>query len=121
MADVPRNTNGSYTLYDDKKGITVILTFPKDSAPPPPAGFKVVTKKVPSKGLPDNYTWLFNFGIQNKAGKFVKSVGYKLQGTALLDKKSWVIYYGNDSDPRKNVHAMNGKHTTPGDPPVGIG
>ena len=61
MADVPRNPDGSFTLYE---GVT--LTFPAA----PPAGFKVVTKDVPG-GLPSNYTWLLNFGVQNSAGQFL--------------------------------------------------
>jgi hypothetical protein len=105
MTDVPRNPDGSFTLYE---GVT--LTFPAA----PPAGFKVVTKDVPS-GLPSGYTWLLNFGVQNSAGQFLPSVSYRLQGTARPDNKNWFVYYGGAA------HAMNGPHTSPGDPPIGYG
>jgi hypothetical protein len=109
MTDVPRNSDGSFTLYN-VNGVTVTLTFPAD----PAAGFKVVTKDVPS-GLPSNYTWLLNFGVQNKAGHFLPSVSYALHGSARPDNKSWFVYYGGQA------HGMNGAHTTPGDPPIGYG
>ena len=109
MADVPPNDDGSFTLYDDN-GVTVTLTFPAA----PVAGFKVVTKDVPS-GLPGNYTWLLNFGVQNPAGRYLPSVAYSLQGTPRPDNKTWFIYYDGQA------HAMNGSHTTAGDPPIGYG
>jgi len=105
MTDVPRNRDGSFTLYE---GVT--LTFPAA----PPAGFKVVTKDVPG-GLPSGYTWLLNFGVQNSAGNFLPSVSYTLHGTARPDNKSWFVYYSGAA------HAMNGAHTSPGDPPIGYG
>jgi hypothetical protein len=109
MTDVPRNKDKSFTLYD-VDGEKVTLTFPAD----PEAGFKVVTKDVPG-GLPSEYIWLFNFGIQNKAGVFLPSVTYTLNGTSRRDKKSWVVYYDG------KANALNGTHTTHGDPPVGFG
>jgi hypothetical protein len=109
MADVPRNPDGSYTLYN-VNGVTVTLTFPAD----PVAGFKVVTKDVPG-GLPANYTWVLNFGVQNPGGQYLPSASYSLQGTTPPGNKSWVIYYNGQA------HAMNGSHTTPGDPPIGYG
>ena len=109
MADVPRNPDGSYTLYN-VNGVTVTLTFPAD----PAAGCKVVTKDVPG-GLPANYTWVLNFGIQNPGGQYLPSASYSLQGTTPPGNKSWVIYHNGQA------HAMNGSHTTPGDPPIGYG
>jgi hypothetical protein len=109
MSDVPRNKDRSFTLYD-ADGEKVTLTFPAD----PEAGFKVVTKELPG-GLPPEYTWVLSFGIQNKAGNFLLSVTYTLQGTDRRDKKSWVVYYGG------KAQALNGTHTTPGDPPIGFG
>lgn len=115
MADVSPNPDGSYTLYD-VDGVTVTLSFPAA----PVAGFKVVTKDVPS-GLPTGYTWLLNFGVLNPAGRPLPSVAYSLQGSPRTDNKPWVMYYGDDPIPANNVHAMNGAHTTPGDPPIGYG
>lgn len=109
MSTIPPNPDGSFTLYD-VEGISVTLTF----HPAPAAGFKVVTKAV-SGGLPTEYEWLFNFGVQNRGGKFLPSVSYTLHGSPRPDKKSWVIYYDG------SVHAMNASHTSPGDPPIGIG
>lgn len=109
MAVINPNPDGSFTLYNSN-GMTVTLAFPV----PPVAGFKVVTKDVPS-GLPGNYTWLFNFGVQNPGGQFLPSVAYTLVGTPRADKKSWVIYYNGSARP------MNGPHTSPGDPPIGYG
>ena len=114
MADVPQNPDGSYTLYNSN-GMTVTLRFPT----PPAANFKVVTKDLQAN-LPPGYTWLFNFGIQNPGGQYLPSVSYSLEGSPLANNKSWFMYYGDDPDPQKNVHAMNGNHTTPGDPPVGM-
>ena len=110
MADITPNTNGSFTLYD-VDGVTVTLTF--RGANPPPAGFKVVTKPVGD--APAGYTWLLNFGVQNRGGQFLPSVSYSLQGSARPDQKPWVIYYGGQ------VRGMNGDHTSPGDPPIGHG
>jgi hypothetical protein len=109
MSEIPRNSDGSFTLYN-VDGISVTLTFPAS----PGAGFKVVTKDVPA-GLPSNYTWLLNFGVQNSAGHFLPSVSYNLHGTDRPDKKGWVVYYAG------SAHAMNGDHTSPGDPPIGYG
>lgn len=109
-------SNGSYTLYNQNNK-TVTLTFPT----PPEAGFTVVIKDIPAtnNGLPAGYTWLVNFGVKNKAGNYLPSVTYHLQGSV---GHNWVIYYGDDPDPAKNVHAMNGTHNNaPGDPPVGLG
>jgi hypothetical protein len=109
------NLDGSYTLYD-KGGLNVTLTFKHDY--PPPAGFQVVTKDVDS-GLPSGYTWVVNFGVRNPGGQYLPSVTYNLEGSS---NKSWVIYYGNDPNPSKNIHAMNGLHrNAPGDPPIGHG
>jgi hypothetical protein len=82
MADVPRNPDGSLTLYN-VNGITVTLTFPAD----PATGFKVVTKDVPA-GLPSNCTWLLNSGDLNPGGQYLPSVAYSLQGTPRPDNKS---------------------------------
>ncbi|MGB7876177.1 MAG: hypothetical protein WBL25_17470 [Anaerolineales bacterium] len=103
--------NGVYTLYEE--GTTkVTLTFPANSH----AGFTVVTKDVPTSGLDTtNYTWLFNFGIKNKAGHFLPSVSYHLNGTSRSDGKSWFVFYNG------RAHGLNGNHTSPGDPPVGYG
>lgn len=109
MAVINPNPDGSFTLYS-ANGETVTLRFPA----PPVAGFKVVTKDVPG-GLPANYTWLFNFGVQNSGGQFLPSVSYSLQGSPRKDNKSWFIYYDG------RVRAMNGGHTSPGDPPIGYG
>lgn len=109
VVEVPPNPDGSYTLYNEN-GMTVTLTFPAA----PAANFKVVTKDLQS-GLPTGYTWLFNFGIQNAGGKYLPSASYSLHGSPRHDNKSWFIYYGGQA------HAMNGAHTTPGDPPVGLG
>ena len=103
---VPRNPDGSWTLYN-QGGDKVTLTFPAN----PNANFEVVTKDVPG-GLPSGYSWLLNFGIKNSAGNFLPSVSYHLNATG---GKSWFIYYGN------SVKALNGNHTSPGDPPIGTG
>jgi len=108
--------NGSYKLYD-QDGMTVTLTFPAGDQPA--AGFTVETKPVPASGLPGNVTWVVNFGIKNKGGQYIHTASYNLQGSS---GKSWFIYYGDDPDPSKNVHAMNGLHrNAPGDPPIGHG
>jgi hypothetical protein len=110
MSDVPRNPDGSFTLYN-QDGLNVTLRFPAA----PPAGFKVVTKDL-SGSLPSGYTWLINFGVQNNAGVFLPSVSYTLEGTGSLPaNKAWFVYYGGQPRP------MNGSHTSPGDPPIGYG
>jgi hypothetical protein len=103
---VPRNDDGSWTLYD-QDGDKVTLTFPASSN----ANFEVVTKTVPS-GLPSGYTWRLNFGIKNPGGNYLPSVAYTLNATG---SKSWFIYYGG------SVRPLNGAHTSPGDPPIGTG
>jgi hypothetical protein len=103
---VPRNADGSWTLYD-QDGDKVTLTFPAS----PKANFEVVTKDMPS-GLPEGYNWLFNFGIKNPGGNFLPSVSYHLDATG---SKSWFVYYDN------SVKPLKGNHTSPGDPPVGTG
>jgi hypothetical protein len=103
---VPRNADGSWTLYD-QDGEKVTLTFPAN----PNANFEVVKKDVPG-GLPSSYTWHFNFGIKNPGGNFLPSVSYNLDATGT---KSWFIYYDG------NVKSLKGAHTSPGDPPVGTG
>lgn len=105
---VPKNKNGSYTLYN-VGGAIVTLTFPASEK----ADFEVVTKDVPS-GLPSGYTWLLNFGIKNPAGKFLPSVSYNLDVTD-PDNRSWYVYYNDRANP------LRGNHTSPGDPPVGTG
>lgn len=102
--------NGSYTLYD-QDGMTVTLTFPPGKQPE--AGFTVETKAVPTSGLPSGYTWVVNFGIKNKAGIYLPTATYKLEGSS---NKSWYIYYGGQA------RSMNGTHeNAPGDPPIGHG
>jgi len=108
--------NGSYKLYD-QDGMAVTLTFPPGKRPE--AGFTVETKAVPASGLPTGYTWIINFGIKNKGGQYLPTATYNLQGSS---NKNWFVYYGDDPDPSKNVHAMNGTHeNAPGDPPIGHG
>lgn len=102
--------NGVYTLYEEGE-MKVTLTFPANES----ANFEVVTKDLPSTGLPANYTWLFNFGIKTPGGPFLPSVSYTLNGTGRPDGKSWFVFYNNQAN------ALNGNHTSPGDPPVGYG
>jgi hypothetical protein len=109
---VPRNDDGSWTLYD-KDGDKVTLTFPAS----PKANFKVVTKDVPD-GLPSGYTWLLNFGIKNPGGNFLPSASYHLDATG---SKSWFIYYKKENEDKAKVHPLKGNHTSPGDPPIGTG
>lgn len=106
---VPRNADGSWTLYN-VDGNIVTLTFPAN----PKANFEVVIKDVPS-GLPSGYTWLTNFGIKNPGGNFLPSVSYRLDATDRSDGKSWFTYYDN------SVKPLKGDHTSPGDPPIGTG
>ena len=101
---VPRNSDGSWTLYD-KDGDKVTLTFPGQ------ADFEVVTKDLDTSGLPSNINWLLNFGIKNPGGNFLPSVSYHLDATG---NKSWFIYYGG------SAKALKGDHTSPGDPPIGM-
>lgn len=109
---IPRNPDGSWTLYD-KDGEKVTLTFPAN----PNANFTVVTKDVPA-GLPPEVTWLLNFGIKNPGGNFLPSVAYHLNSTG---RKSWFIYYKKGKDKKAKAHPLNGDHTSPGDPPIGTG
>ena len=109
---VPRNDDGSWTLYD-KDSDKVTLTFPAS----PKANFEVVTKDVPD-GLPSGYTWLLNFGIKNPGGNFLPSASYHLDATG---NKSWFIYYKKEKDDKAKVHPLKGSHTSPGDPPIGTG
>lgn len=109
MSEIPRNSDGSYTLYS-AEGMTVTLRFPAD----PEAGFMVVTKDV-SGNLPTEYTWLLNFGVQNRAGRYLPSVSYTLQGSVRPDGRNWFVFYNDRPNP------LNGTHTSPGDPPIGYG
>ena len=109
---VPRNDDGSWTLYD-QDGDKVTLTFPASQQ----ANFEVVTKDVPD-GMPSGYTWLLNFGIKNPGGNFLPSVSYDLDATG---NKSWFIYYKKENENKANVHPLKGRHTSPGDPPIGTG
>lgn len=111
MSETPVNpVNGVYTLYEE--GTTkVTLTFPANDN----ANFEVVTKDLPSTGLPSNYTWLFSFGIKNPGGNFLPSVSYRLNGTNPPEGKAWFVFYNGQA------RALNGDHTSPGDPPVGYG
>ena len=119
---VTQNSDGSYTIYN-QGGMTVKLTFPGSNSSSK-ADFEVVTKTIPhnDNGLPTGYTWVVNFGVKTPGGSYLPSVTYDLQGSALSNNKTWYIYYGDNPDPAKNVHAMNGTHhNAPGDPPIGHG
>lgn len=109
---VPRNSNGSYTIYQ-QNDTTVTLSFPgaNDSSQ---AQFEVVKQSVPPNNeFPTGYTWVVNFGVKNPGGQYLPSVTYKLEGSS---DKIWYIYYGGQ------VRSMNGTHeNAPGDPPIGFG
>lgn len=112
MSVVPRNTDGSYTLYS-ANGMTVTLTFPAD----PASGFTVETKDLPATGLPGGYTWLLNFGIKNSGGQYLPSVTYNLSASPAT--MNWVVFYKENGQDR--VKPLQGRHTSPGDPPIGYG
>lgn len=109
---IPRNADGSWTLYN-VDGNKVTLTFPAS----PKANFTVVTKDVPA-GLPSGYTWLINFGIKNPGGNFLPSASYYLDATG---GKSWYVYYKKENENSAKAHPLRGNHTSPGDPPIGVG
>jgi len=104
--NVPK-TNGSHTFSVD--GATITVSFPAN----PNADFVVVTKDLPSSGLPSGYTWLISFGIK-KGKNFLPSVSYDLDVTD-PSNRNWFVAYGG------SAHALKGSHTSPGDPPVGTG
>jgi hypothetical protein len=114
MSESPvQPVNGVYTLYEDSES-KVTLTFRSNEH----AGFSVVTKELPSsKDLPSGYNWLINFGIK-KDGKFVPSASYDLDATG---NKSWFIYYKKENENKAKAHPLKGRHTSPGDPPIGTG
>lgn len=112
---VKKNKDNSYTLYD-VGGAIVTLTFPAN----PNANFEVVTKDVPASGLPSEYTWLLNFGIKNPGGNFLPSASYNLDVTD-PSNRNWYVFYKKQGQSEAKAWPLKGDHTSPGDPPIGLG
>ena len=107
------DSNGVYTLYDDKNEGKITLTI----APDPNANFTVFIKDE-TKRQQYGKTWLFNFGIKNGPG-YATRVTYNLTATPRKDnREQWYVYY---NDTANLLSANGGQHTSPGDPPIGFG